>query len=191
MSTLLTDKTWTPEELLSLPDRKRYELVNGQLVELPMGFESGRIGTRLIQLLANHCYEQRLGWVLGGDVGFQCFPDDPNRVRRPDAAFVDKHRLSAADEPKGHCRLAPDLAAEVVSPQDLSVDVSRKVEEYLAAGVRLVWVIHPSTRRIDVHRRDGTGVILRATDELNGEDVLPGFIHRVAELFLPPPGTIS
>jgi Uma2 family endonuclease len=89
--------------------------------------------------------------------------------------------------PEGHIRLAPDLAGEVVSPNDLAYEIDEKVEEFLAAGTTLVWVINPATRTVRAHRADRPGVTLRADDELTGEDVPPGFRCNVADLFPPPP----
>lgn len=85
--------------------------------------------------------------------------------------------------PTGHCRVTPDLAIEAVSPNDIAYAVEAKIEQWLAAGVRLVWVLYPDTQRLHVHRQDGTASKLRADDMLSGEDVVPGFQCRVAEIF--------
>lgn len=191
MSTTVAAPRYTPESLLLMPDGDRYELVNGQLVERNMGFKSARIGGELYGELRNHCRNHGLGWVLPADVGFCCFPDDPNRLRKPDVAFISKDRLPADQEPVGHCTIAPDLVAQVVSPNDLAEMVTEKVEEYLTAGVRLVWVLHPGTQTIQIYRADGTTAWLRASEELTGEGIVPGFRCRVADLFLPPPGTLG
>jgi Uma2 family endonuclease len=124
--------------------------------------------------------------VAGSEASYQCFPNNPNRVRRPAVSFIRIGRLTAGEEPEGHCRIAPDLAVEVVSPNDLYSEVEEKVVEYLGAGVRLVWVINPPTRTVRVHRADGTGADLGALDELDGEDVLPGFHCKIEDLFRPP-----
>lgn len=190
MNVVTTKTSFTPEDLLTLPDGDQYELVDGRLVERNRGFRSGRIAGELFWLLKNHCKVNALGWVLPSDVGYQCFPDDPDRVRKPDVSFLRKERLPVEQEPEGHCRLAPDLVIEVVSPNDLFEEVTGKVEMFLSAGVLLVWVVDPDQRRVSVYRHDGTGTILRPEDELSGEDVLPGFRCRVGDLFLPPPGTV-
>src|SRR5262249_22122716 len=90
----------------------------------------------------------------------------------------------------GHLRIAPDLAVEVVSPNDLVYEVDAKVQEYLKAGTQRVWVINPEVRSVEVHRPDAPGTILREQDDLDGEDVLPGFRCRVGDLFLLPPGVV-
>ena len=134
----------------------------------------------------------KLGWVFPADNSYQCFPDAPDKVRRPDVSFIVLGRLPAEQLPEGHITIAPDLAVEVVSPNDRAYDIDHKVEEYISAGVRLVWVISPAGRTVRVHRADGTVALLGQKDELDGEDVLPGFSCAVCELFPPageqPPG---
>ena len=186
MSTAVTNVKYTPEDLLAMPDEDRYELVNGELVERHMGFRSSRIGGELMLLIGNFCRDNRLGWVLPADAGYRCFPDDPAKVRKPDVSFIRLGRLPPDREPEGYATIAPDLAVEVISPNDLFEEVSEKVQEYLAAGVRLVWVVDPAAQTVHVHRPDGSGTILRARDELTGEDILPGFRARVGDVFLPP-----
>jgi Uma2 family endonuclease len=126
--------------------------------------------------------------VLPSDAGYQCFPDDPGKVRKPDVSFIQAARLAVEDEPAGWARIAPDLAVEVVSPNDLFEAVSIKVREYLAAGVRLVWVIDTATQMVYVYPHDRRGEILTQDDDLSGGDVVEGFHCRVADLFAPPTG---
>lgn len=189
MDTLAKSKC-TPEALLAMPDGDAYELVDGELVERQMGFRSSRIGGRLFRFLDVHCDREQLGWVLPSDVGYQCFPDDPHKVRKPDVSFIRADRLSARDEPEGWATLAPDLVVEVISPNDLFEAVAIKVNEYLMAGVLLVWVIDTATQKVYVYRQEGRGEILTDTDELSGEDIVNGFRCRVADLFAPPAGVV-
>jgi len=109
----------------------------------------------------------------------------PNTVRRPDVSFIRLGRLPREELPKGHCTLAPDLPVKVVSPNELVYELDQKIGEYLEAGVRLVWVVHPDARTVEIHRPDSPGTILRENDELSGEDVLPGFRCAVRDLFVP------
>ena len=180
-------RRFTPDELLALSDGANYELAGGELVARRTGAESSWVGGQLHLLLANHCKSTGAGWVLPSDAGYQCFTDDPNRVRKPDVSFVRFDRLAGL--PDGYLRLAPDLAAEVVSSSETYCEIEDKVDEYLAAGVRLVWVVNPPNRSIRVHRPDGSVTDLRQADDLTGEDVLPGFRCAVAELFAPPAPT--
>ena len=106
---------------------------------------------------------------------------DPDRIRKPDVSFIRLERMAPEDCPEGHCEIVPDLVAEVVSPNDKYYEVRAKTEEYLQAGVKLVWVVDPSTRSVQVHRADGSTDELHENQELSGEDVVPGFQLRVAE----------
>jgi Uma2 family endonuclease len=176
---------YTAEDLLKMPDGDLYELVDGQLVERDMGTESGWIAAQLLGLLFAYLKEHREGWVFSSDASYQCFPDHPNRVRKPDVSFICKGRLPNEKIPRGHCSIAPDFVAEVVSPNDLYADVLRKVVEYLKADVTLVWVIDPGSRTVMVYRADNTVALFHEQDTLSGESVLAGFSCAVGELFPP------
>lgn len=189
MSTVISHASITPEQLLQMPDADRYELVEGELVERKMGWKSGWIAGRLQALLVRVGDADQCGWLVSSDAGYQCFPDAPSKVRKPDLSFIKARRLPPDRAPDGHCRVAPDLAVEVISPNDLYSEVEVKVDEYLRANVQLVWVVDPATRSVRVHRSDGTVTDLNEGDELAGESVLPGFRCRVAELFQPPEGS--
>jgi Uma2 family endonuclease len=182
-----TATTYTPDDLLTMPDGDRYELVDGQLVERSMGAESSFVAARLSRLVGNHNEDRQLGWVLGADCGYQCFPGQPLQVRKPDVSFVRFGRLPGERLPEGHVKIAPDLAVEVLSPNDLVYDTDQKIEDYLAAGVGLVWVVHPVSRTLLIYRADGSIQGLRQNDELSGEAVLPGFRCRVGDIFPPRP----
>jgi Uma2 family endonuclease len=188
MNAVATKTEYTPEDLLAMPDGGRYELVNGVLVERHMGVLADWIAGRLHHYLSAFCDIHPSGWViLGGDSGYQGFPNSPRTVRKPDVSFVRYGRFPGEELPLGYARLVPDLAAEVVSPNDLYEEVDQKVEEYLRARVRLVWVISPRNHTVRVYRPDESSQSLREDDELDGEDVLPGFRCRVGDLFPRPP----
>lgn len=181
---ITTDKShFTPEDLLTLPNGKDYELVNGELVERNMGWNSSYVGGRLHHKLSGFCDAHKVGLVAPGDASYQCFASASEKVRRLDVSFLRKNRVPPKAQREGHCRVHPDMAAEVISPNDSYVDVEEKVREYLEAGVRLVWVINPEHRTVRIHRADGTITDLGVNDELTGEDVIPGFRMRVGELF--------
>jgi Uma2 family endonuclease len=189
MRTAETKTRYTPEDLLHMPDGDRYELINGELVERDRSFWSSYVAGVSYWLLGAFCQSNPLGWVVPEGTSYKCFANEPGKVRKPDTSFIARERLSLAQAfAEGHLRLAPDLAVEVIAPNDLYYQVDDKVQEWLAAGVRLVWVVNPRTHRVRVFRADGTETALTANDELTGEDVLPGFRCRVAELFQPPPG---
>jgi Uma2 family endonuclease len=173
----------TPEGLLRMTDGARYELVAGQLVEKNVSQESSWIAGELLRLLANYCDITRAGWAFPADAGYQCFAEDANRVRKPDVSFVRSELIERYGMPAGFAPYPPDLAAEVVSRNDNFEDLSEKINEYLAAGIRLVWIIDPISRKVSVYHPDGRGVILSAEDELDGEGVVPGFRCKVGDLF--------
>jgi len=183
MATATIDTRYTPEDLLALPDKGRYELIDGQLVERPMGAKSSYVAARLLRLLGLLTDAQALGLLFGSDCGYQVFADDPSRVRYADGSFIQRGRLPDDTPPEGHCRIPPDLVIEAISPNDMARAVEEKIEQWLAAGVRLVWVLYPDTHRLHVHRYDGTVSKLRSDDALSGEDVVPGFQCRVSEIF--------
>lgn len=180
-----TETQLTPEELLAITDRPTPELVDGQLVERDMGQRADAVASRINRLLGNHVDAQKLGLINGSQCGYQIFRDDANRVRFPDVSFTRKERLPALGPAEGHSKTAPDLAVEVVSPNDQAVDLLAKVREYLDAGVALVWVVNPGDRTVFAYHVDGTGRYYNAAETLDAGPVLPGFQCRVADFFEP------
>lgn len=176
-------KIHTPADLLAMPDNNNLELVNGELVEKNVSVLSSLVEGIVLTRLSVFCDSHQLGPVFPGTNGIQCFPDDPLKVRKPDAAFVKKERFLAEYLKEGFLSIAPDLAVGVLSPNDLASEVIEKVEEYLAAGITLVWVIDPEAQIVVIHRGDGSVTKLRKNDELAGENIIPDFRCKVAELF--------
>jgi len=187
MNDLGTSTILTPDELLALPDGDSYELIDGHPVEKHMGGESSFVGGRISHRLMQYQEQHPGGWVLPSDAGYRCFPGRPKLVRKPDVSFIRHGRLPGERIPRGDILISPDLAVEVVSPNDLYNEVDVKVSEYLDVGVSLVWVVNPEARTACVYRPDGTARRLRENDEIDGGDVLPGFRCRLAEFFPPPP----
>ena len=183
MTTVIEKAIVTPEDLLAMPDAVNYELVSGQLVERSMGTLSSWIGGEIYRQLANFVRDHSLGWVFPADQGYQCFADDPMKVRKPDASFVTAERLPGGQMPEGFLTVAPDLAVEVLSPNERALEVEWKVREYLTAGVWLVWIVNPETRMVRIHRADRSVAEVQESEELDGEDVIRGFRTRVESLF--------
>jgi len=170
----------TEEDLLQTPrDGQKYELVDGQIRVSPAGFRHGRICMLLATRLCTFVEERRLGYVFDSSTGFRL---PGGNVRLPDVAFVAKGRLADEQVPEGFGDLAPDLAVEVLSPSDRSRDILDKVGEYLQAGVPLVWVIDPTRRTAAVYKSLTDVRRLGPEDSLDGEDVLPGFRCRLADV---------
>jgi Uma2 family endonuclease len=172
-----------PEDLLSMADSGHYELIDGEPRERHVSVLSCLISSEVNRLLGDHCRERGLGWLFTSELGYRCFPWKPRRVRRADVSFIRADRLTARILSEGDCTIPPDLAVEVISPNDLASELNLKIEEYLRAGVRLVWVVDPEVRIVQVFRANGSGQWLREQDSLSGEDVVAGFECQVAALF--------
>jgi Uma2 family endonuclease len=172
------------EDLFVLAERYRCEVIDGRLVEKPGGGQVGAVGAHLIALLGRHVERQRSGLVMAGTCGYQdLFPADPTRVRKPDISFIARDRVANAPLPRGNLSIAPDLAVEVIAPGDTAEDIESRVADFLGAGTKLVWVLYPATASVWVIRKDGSGARLKGTQELTGEDVIPGFACQVQALF--------
>jgi Uma2 family endonuclease len=161
-----------------------YELIDGQPVEKQMGAEAAWVAGRLNRRLDEYSERTGAGWAFASDLGYRCFAGRPKLVRKPDVSFVRRDRLPGG-LPKGDLRIPPDLAVEVVSPNETVYELDEKVEEYLSVGTPRVWVVNPQARTVIVHRPDGTLTKHRDGDTLADEEVLPGFGCTVRD-FLPP-----
>jgi Uma2 family endonuclease len=172
-----------PEDLLAMPDGDRYELIDGVPKEKPMGAESDEIALGVGAVIKQFVKANRLGHAYGSQTGFQCF-SDKKLVRMPDASFVATGKLPDDKTPEGYIKVAPDLAVEVVSPNETYEEVETKVAEYRSAGVKLIWIVSPKSRTVMIRRLDGTCAEVNEKGTLSGEDVIPGFACPVAELFV-------
>ncbi len=172
----------TAAELERFPsDDNRYELVAGRLVAMtPVSFAHGRTVVRFGGKLDRYARDRRLGVVVT-EVGF-ILATDPDTVRAPDLAFLRQERVPAPD-PRGFWPGSPDLAVEVLSPDDRPREVRSKVDEYLISGVAAVIVVDPDLRSVELHRPSRAMLRLADTDTLDLDDVLPGFHCGVAEVF--------
>ena len=178
-------KLLTAEEFALLPDDgHRRELIDGEVIELaPGNFRHGEIGGNVLVEISVFVRERGLGRVSTLDPGFT-LRRDPDRVRAPDVAFIARDRLPPEEDLEhGFPEIVPDLVVEVVSPGDTATDVQEKVEEWLAAGVRLVLVLYPRTRTVMAHRGLNEAHRYGPADTLDAEPVLPGFACPVARLF--------
>lgn len=168
-------------ERLSLPG-KQVELVRGRLVvREPPGTWHGVIAANLAGYLSNFVRPRGLGVVCAQDTGFK-IASDPDTVRAPDVAFVGREHVARIPR-QGYAALAPDLVVEVLSPDDSLSEVLAKVADWFAGGTKLVWLVDPRRSQIHVYRQDGGLSLLRDSDTLDGEDVLPGFTCPLREIF--------
>jgi Uma2 family endonuclease len=181
---------YTAEALLALGDAGRWhEVVEGVLIAMaPTGFEHGQIVQELARVLANYVRANRLGVVTAAETGYVLSgPGELDTVLAPDVAFVRNERVPPLGAPGSErfLRLAPDLVAEVASPDQFRPEMAAKASLYLTAGVRLLWIVWPAARAVDVWLPGGEEPVARlaATDALDGMDVVPGFVHTVGDLF--------
>ena len=173
----------TAEEFARIPnDAYHYELVDGRVVPMsPPGSRHGALATRIAMLLQQCADTQRLGTVI--TAGGFTIGTDPDTVREPDVAFISRERVLETGIPDSFWPGPPDLAVEIVSPSDRRLAVTAKANDYLARGVRLVWVVDSKKATVTVYRPAARPVALGSDEILDARDVLPGFSCAVARLF--------
>ena len=174
----------TADELLALPRGEfRYELVNGELKKMsPAGHNHGRVTIRLTLPIAQYVVRHNLGEVYAAETGFK-LTSNPDTVRAPDIAFIRQRRVDEVGKTKGYWPGAPDLAVEVLSPDDKVAEVEEKVSEWLFAGTEQVWVVSPKLQMVTIYRSPTDILVLTENDELDGGNVLPGFRIEIKEIF--------
>lgn len=158
------------------------ELIDGVLVEKPMGARESLLGTYLATLISNHVHANDLGVVLG-EAGFIRL--NVNQVRAPDATFIPWSEFPNDEIPEDEAfwSVAPVLIVEVLSPSNTEAEMNRKLTELFAAGCKLAWVIDPPTETAKVYTSAKKFKELDATGTLDGGKVLPGFTLALADLF--------
>jgi len=179
-----TGQKITAEELLRLPDDGfRYELVTGALRKMPpAGSEHGNLAMEVGGQLWQHVKTHRLGKVFTAEPGFH-LASNPDTVRAPDVAFVSQERIEEVGLVRGYWPGAPDLAIEVISPNDTYTEVEEKVFAWLDAGTRMVVVVNPRQQTVTVYRSRTEIANLTETDTLEGQNVVPGWTLPVKDLF--------
>ncbi len=178
------ERLYTVNDLWELSREKnetRLELIEGAIIEMsPAGDRHGLLANWTAYILTGFVETHDLGEVNAAETGF-VLSDEPPTVVAPDVSFISKERLLPLTGK--FYPIPPDLAVEVVSPNDSAPEVRRKVDLYLQAGTRLVWVIYPEGRLIDVYRPAAPTLTLRGEEVLDGGDVLPGFAVPVSRVF--------
>jgi Uma2 family endonuclease len=185
----IRDRTYTADEFWDFviqPENadRFFELIEGEIVELtPSSAVPTIIGIELARCISTHVRDNKIkGYVAGADSGFRL---SPNIVLSPDVAYISKERQVTL--PDHYFTAAPDLVVEVVSPTDRLKSVQRKALRYVKYGVRLVWVVYPEDKTVEVYRPSKTGAatidVIDIDGVLDGEDVLPGFKLPVRDIF--------
>ena len=172
----------TGEELARHPEWQPCELVDGRIVPVTrVGFRHGEIAFRLVARLGTYAEESDRGRVAVGDVGVYT-RHNPDSVRGADIVFI-SHERFAQRRSQAFLDATPELVVEIFSPDDRWVALQRKAQEYLAAGVLRVWLVHPEKRQVLVCRPTGQPKTLGIGDTLSDEEILPGFSLSLSELF--------
>lgn len=174
----------TAEQFLGLGDIGPSELLRGELVMMsPASFNHGWIAGNIYAALFSFVKPRRLGIVATAEAGF-VIERNPDTVRVPDVSFTRFERIPQ-EGVTGFFPGAPDLAVEVLSPSDRSVDVAAKAADWLAAGCDTVWIVDPRAHNVFVHRRGEAVSTYSEAETLACENLLAGFALPVAEIFTP------
>jgi Uma2 family endonuclease len=170
-----------PSELPSGP--VRYELDNGKLVIMPPpGDIHGAVESNLTTDLKTQGERRGLGKVRCGEVAIILWRN-PDRVVGADAVFIANRSLPLRLSKEGYLETIPELVAEVRSKNDTDPEIQQKVADYLTAGVQVFWVADPATRTVTIYRAGQQPQVLRESDILTVEDIVPGFQVTVKDLF--------
>jgi len=176
-------KIWTDTELTALSDEKCYEVVNGELIDMGnSGALHGYTRSILVMALMNYILPRRLGIILDSSTAFTM---KNGNKRSPDISFVSKEKLQGLEElPEGFLDGAPDLAIEVLSPNNTIAEIDQKIVEYFENGSRLVWVVNLKLPHVLVYRSaQEPDRLLKQSDSLDGEEVICGFTMPLSDLF--------
>ena len=173
---------WTAKELARLPAGWRYEIDAGELIIMaPPGRRHGQLVVHIATLLNVFVTAHRLGEVNGAELGVY-LQDNPDTLRSLDVAFFSVARVQQLGGETGFVHVPPDLAVEVHDSSE--PDIHRKVDQYLSAGVRSVWVVDPERRTLVQHQPGDNARVIADPDALVEDAVLPGFSCRLRELLL-------
>lgn len=154
------------------------ELIDGELVEKMPSFTPSRIASRINFFLMTYLMDHPLGVTTAADGGYVM---GDGSVFIPDVGYISRARLP--EEPTREAPVPPDLAVEVKSPTDSVRELRRKAEKYLAAGTRLVWLVFPDEKRVEVYDGEADVVTLGDSDTLTGGELLPDFTLPISAIF--------
>lgn len=186
----IRERFYTAEDLWVMShdpenDLRRFELSEGMLIQMtPAGAEHGKYALKFARRIGNFVEENRLGEVTAAETGYILFknPKGKDTVRAPDVGFVSTARVPEGGMPSSYFPGAPDLAVEVISPNDEADDVQLRVTQFLKYGTRMVVLVYPKSKTVVVHSPTGS-FTLNIDDEFDGGDVLPGFKLAVRDIF--------
>lgn len=163
-------------------DDRRYELIDGEIVEMaPPTNRNSRIALRIGSRINIFAEDNDLGYTMGADGGYVL---SPGTVRIPGCSFIVKDCFPEG-LPDGIVDGGPDLAVEVISASETAATFMSKLRQFLEVRTKLLWIVFPTESTVDVYRPAETGYHLQSyslEDELSGEDVLPGFSLMVKSI---------
>lgn len=184
MTPATKERIWTDEEFMALSgENDRYELVDGELVNMGnSGMEHGYLASNLTIFLGGYVLAHKLGVICDSSTAFTM---KAGNKRAPNVSFITKERLQGIKRlPKGFFSGAPDLVVEIISPNNTFAELHGKMIEYFANECRLAWLIHPDEQSILVYRSPRPDRLLKITDNLDGEEIIPGFSMPISNLFM-------
>jgi Uma2 family endonuclease len=157
------------------------ELIDGILVERAMGWYESRLGALLIHYLEDYLELRDIGFVLGAD-GMMRF--QIGQVRIPDVAFYSWSLFPDREPPLEKILSAvPDLPVEILSEGNTEKEMERKRKEFFGGGAKLMWIVDPEKRTVDVYTSVDEHTTLTENDSLDGGTVLPGFTLSIKTWF--------
>ena len=179
----VTTKPFTAADLAAMGDDSHVELIRGELRQkVATKLRHGKVGGRFHTYLGIYSVNVLPGEVIHGETGYH-LEDDPDSVVMPDVSFIRLDRMPPDSELDRFARIAPDVALEVLSPSNSRREIEEKLAIYRTAGVALIWVADPIAKTIEAYSPAGFIRIYHAGDDLDGGDVLPGFLVPVAAFF--------
>jgi Uma2 family endonuclease len=179
-----TEKLLTAEQFEQLPDDgKLYELIDGELREMaPTVNWHGEVESNLVIRLGSHVQRHALGRVSCGEVLY-IVRRNPDRVRAADIAFIRQERVPPIEARQHIMEVIPDLVVEILSKNDTVEDISDKIDDWLGAGVQMLWIIDPFRRTVTIYQPGHDPRLLGEHGTLEGEPTISGFRCPVAEIF--------
>jgi len=181
MSVMKIKRPVTIEDMYGMPkDGRKYELVDGEVVVSPGGWYHAEIVSKIVHIIATFLDEHPIGKVYGENLGV-VFPN--GNLRSPDVSFVRSERLPGGKSPVTFDEVVPDLAVEVLSPNDSLRQMGQKIGEFLEMDVPLVWLVDPQCQTVTIYRSLSETRQLTAQDTIDAELVLAGFTCLVSRFF--------
>ena len=183
MTTITQTRKITAAEFWAMPDDPchRYELVDGELIDMDGAPPHGSITGEIYLLLRLHIRATGLPLTAGVATGFQM---SPYTLRFPDVHVTTWERMAAYDaDAGGFPHFAPDVAIEVISPSNTPAELDRKTAEYFANGARAVWIADPGPRTVAIRRPGMPEQVYQGDAMLYGDPEIPGFACLVSEIF--------